>query len=227
MQNCTNECLQINGRKKTGVKQGKNAGVIEIMELSIEYVGLNEIEPYENNARAHGKVDVQAIAKSIQEFGFNDPIGVWHNTIVEGHGRLLAAKQIGLDQIPIIRLDDLTDEQRRAYMLAHNKTAELSNWDMEVLASELKDIADFDMSEFGFDLDLLKDAAADISDSDTEEAEDPFDDIDKLEKHYGVPYQGNKSRIADIIISVLPEGKRLVDLFGGGWCNHALRHAFG
>ena len=182
------------------------------MELSIEYVGLDEIKPYENNARAHGKVDVQAIAKSIQEFGFNDPVGVWHDQIVEGHGRLLAAKELGLDKIPIIRLDDLTDEQRRAYMLAHNKTAELSNWDMEVLASELKDLADIDMSQFGFDLDLLKDAAPIPAD---EETEDPFEDIEKLEKHYGVPYQGNKSRIADIIISILPEGKRLVELFGG------------
>lgn len=182
------------------------------MELSIEYVGLDEIQPYENNARAHGKVDVQAIAKSIQEFGFNDPVGVWHDQIVEGHGRLLAAKELGLDKIPIIRLDDLTDEQRRAYMLAHNKTAELSNWDMEVLASELKDLADIDMSQFGFDLDLLKDSAA-LPDEEPEA--DAFEDIEKLENHYGVPYQGNKSRIADIIISILPEGKRLVDLFGG------------
>lgn len=125
------------------------------MELKIEYVGLDTIEPYETNAREHGKDDVEAIVKSIQEFGFNDPIGVWHNTIVEGHGRLLAAKKLGLDKVPIIRLDDLTDEQRRAYMLAHNKTAELSSWDMEVLASELKDISDIDMSEFGFNLDEL------------------------------------------------------------------------
>lgn len=183
------------------------------MELTIEYVGLNDIEPYENNARAHSKEDVKAIVKSIKEFGFNDPIGVWHDTIVEGHGRLLAAKEIGLDKVPIIRLDDLTDEQRRAYMLAHNKTAELSNWDMEVLASELKDIADIDMSEFGFDLDLLKDEEEELEGV---EEEDLFDDIEKMEKHYGVPYQGNKSRIADIIISILPEGKRLVDLFGGG-----------
>lgn len=185
------------------------------MELAIEYVGLDEIEPYENNARAHGKEDIKAIVKSIQEFGFNDPIGVWHNVIVEGHGRLIAARQAGLTTVPIIRLDDLTDEQRKAYMLAHNKTAELSDWDFEVLASELKDISEFDMSEFGFDLSLLSGSDSNnepISDIE----EDCFDDdIDKLEKHYGVPYQGNKSRIADIIIAILPEGKRLVDLFGG------------
>lgn len=127
------------------------------MELKIEYVDIDTIEPYEKNARAHGKNDVKAIVQSIKEFGFNDPIGVWHNSIVEGHGRLLAAKEIGMSQVPIIRLDELTDEQRRAYMLAHNKTAELSDWDYDVLASELKDIADIDMSEFGFDLSTLKD----------------------------------------------------------------------
>lgn len=127
------------------------------MELKIEYVDIDTIEPYEKNAREHGKNDVKAIIKSIKEFGFNDPIGVWHNSIVEGHGRLLAAKEIGMSQVPIIRLDELTDEQRRAYMLAHNKTAELSDWDYDVLASELKDIADIDMSEFGFDLSTLKD----------------------------------------------------------------------
>lgn len=178
--------------------------------LQIEYVGIDTIEPYENNARKHGTKDVTAIKKSIQEFGFNDPIGIWHDKIVEGHGRLLAAQELGYSIVPIIRLDNLTDEQRRAYTLAHNKTAELSDWDFDVLAEELKDIADIDMSDFGFDLSGISD------DTDlAPDEEDLFDDIEKQEVHYGVPYQGNKSRIADIIINILPEGKRLVDLFGG------------
>lgn len=130
------------------------------MELKIEYVGVDDIKPYENNARTHGKEDLKAIVQSIYEFGFNDPIGVWHNVIVEGHGRLLAAKEVGLTKVPIIRLDELSDEQRKAYMLAHNKTAELSNWDIDVLASEIKDITEFDMSEFGFDLSALNDEDA-------------------------------------------------------------------
>lgn len=191
------------------------------MDLKIEYVDINSIKPYEKNARQHAKLDVDAIVRSIEEFGFNDPIGVWNDTIIEGHGRLMAAKQIGMDKVPVIRLDNLTDEQRRAYALAHNKTAELSLWDIDVLAEELKDISEIDMSDFGFDLSSLG------SDEDlAPNEEDIFGDIDKLESHYGVPYQGNKSRIADIIISILPEGSRLVDLFGGGWCNHALCHAF-
>lgn len=180
------------------------------MNLQIEYVGIDSIQPYENNARSHGKEDVKAIVKSIEEFGFNDPIGVWNNQIVEGHGRLLAAKELGMKEVPIIRLDELTDEQRKAYALAHNKTAELSDWDFDVLASELQEITDIDMTEFGFFI-------PEISSSEKEEnPEELFDDIEKLETHYGVPYQGNKSRIADLIINILPAGNRLVDLFGGG-----------
>ena len=191
------------------------------MKLQVEYVDINSISPYERNARAHGKDDVKAIKKSIEEFGFNDPIGVWNNQIVEGHGRLLAAKELGMEQVPIIRLDELTDEQRKAYALAHNKTAELSDWDFDVLASELQDINDIDMSEFGFDAPEL---TLEDEDQDTE-PDELFDDIEKLENHYGVPYQGNKSRIADLIINILPSGKRLVDLFGGGGGGDSLRLA--
>lgn len=122
------------------------------MNLSVEYVDINSIKPYEHNARAHKDTDVEAIKNSILKFGFKDPIGVWHDTIVEGHGRLMAAKTLGMDTVPIIRLDDLTDEQRRAYALAHNKTAELSAWDYDVLASELQEIADINMQELGFEV---------------------------------------------------------------------------
>lgn len=180
------------------------------MAIKVEYVGIDSIKPYENNARKHEQKDVKAIIKSIEEFGFNDPIGVLNGEIVEGHGRLMAAKELGMTEIPIIRLDDLTDEQRRAYALAHNKTAELSDWDFDVLASELQDINDIDMAEFGFNVPSAEgyEMAA--------EPEELFEDVEKLESHYGVPYQGNKSRIADIIIKLLPKGNRLVDLFGGG-----------
>ena len=127
------------------------------MELKIEYVKPSALHEYKNNAREHHEADVNAIAASIKEFGFNDPIGVWQDEIVEGHGRLLAAIQLGLKKVPIIRLDSLTDEQRRAYALAHNKTAELSNWNFDVLDSELKEIADIDMSQFGFNEEAFND----------------------------------------------------------------------
>lgn len=124
-------------------------------KLNIEYVSINSIQPYEKNARTHGKADVKSIAESIREFGFKDPIGIWHDTIVEGHGRLLAAKELGMEMVPIIRLDDLTDEQRKAYALAHNKTAELSSWDQELLEEQLKQLSEIDMSLFGFDMSAL------------------------------------------------------------------------
>lgn len=190
------------------------------MKLQVEYVDINSISPYERNARAHGKDDVKAIKKSIEEFGFNDPIGVWNNQIVEGHGRLLAAKELGMEQIPIIRLDELTDEQRKAYALAHNKTAELSDWDFDMLAAELQEITDIDMKEFGFDVPELSQGGGE-----SQPEPDVFDDIEKLESHYGVPYQGNKSRIADLIINILPSGNRFVDLFGGGGGGDSLRFA--
>ena len=120
------------------------------VKLQIEYVKPSTLKEYKNNAREHHEADVNAIAASITEFGFNDPIGVWQDEIVEGHGRLLAAIQLGLKEVPIIRLDTLTDEQRKAYALAHNKTAELSNWNFDLLESELAELGSIDMSQFGF-----------------------------------------------------------------------------
>lgn len=121
-------------------------------ELRIEYHDPHELKPYENNAREHKDEDVEAIRESIRQFGFNDPIGIWsdENLIVEGHGRQLAAIAEGMDSVPCIRLDHLTDEQRRAYALAHNKTAELSMWDFGKLEFELAGIQEFDMSAMGF-----------------------------------------------------------------------------
>lgn len=122
------------------------------MELNIEYLPVEALRPYDRNARKHAKKDIDAIAASIQEFGFDDPIGIWGDgLIVEGHGRLLAAKQLGMTSVPCIRLDHLTDEQRRAYTLAHNRTAELSGWDFDIQAAELAGIEDIDMTLFGFD----------------------------------------------------------------------------
>jgi hypothetical protein len=191
-------------------------------ELKIEYLKLDDLTPYEHNARKHQAADIEAIEKSIEEFGMCDPIGIWgkKNIIVEGHGRLLALRELGYTEVPCIRLDHLTDEQRRGYALAHNKTAELSEWDFDRLEDELKGIT-MDMSQFGFDVDFGEEPS--ISEDETEE--DEWDDIENLEDHYGVPYQGNKSRIADRIIALLPKGNRLVDLFGGGGCYNALRFA--
>ena len=120
--------------------------------LTIEYVPLKSIKPYKRNAKKHPQSQIDQIADSITQFGFDDPIGVWHGEIVEGHGRYLAAKQLGLAEIPIIRLDDLTDEQRKAYTLIHNKLTMNSGFDVDLLTAELESIAEIDMTVFDFEL---------------------------------------------------------------------------
>ena len=123
-------------------------------DLKIEYLPVTALKPYERNARKHRDFDVDKIVESIRVFGFDDPIGIWgpDNILVEGHGRVLAAKKLGMATVPCIRLDHLNDEQRRAYALAHNKTAENSEWDLDILPEELESIVDIDMTSFGFDV---------------------------------------------------------------------------
>lgn len=139
-------------------------------ELKIEYIPTSELIPYAKNAKLHPEEQVEQIKASIREFGMNDPIAIWkNNEIIEGHGRLLACQDLGLQKVPIIRLDKLTDEERRAYMLAHNQTTMNSGWDAELLDDELKALLeeDIDMSKFGFEID---------PDDDAEVKEDDFDE---------------------------------------------------
>lgn len=140
-------------------------------DLKIEYLDIKDLKPYDRNARKHQDEDVAAIVNSIKEFGFSDPIGVWgaNNEIVEGHGRLEAAKKLKMAKVPVIHLDHLTDEQRRAYALAHNKTAELSSWLDDVLNDELDNIFDIDMTEFGFDLDSIVEDEPEIQEDEAPE----------------------------------------------------------
>lgn len=180
----------------------------------IEEVELEKLVPYEKNAKIHGDFQLEKLKKSILEFGFLSPCLIDKDfNLIAGHGRVMAAKELKLEKVPCVFVEGLSDKQRRAYILADNKLGELAEWDMDLVLEELKDLAaeDFEIDLTGFDLDFSIE-----DDSDLPEEEDEFEDIEKLEKHYGVPYQGNKSRIADRIISVLPSGKRLVDLFGGG-----------
>lgn len=122
------------------------------MQLKIEYLSVGSLKPYEKNAKRHPADQVDHIANSIREFGFRQPLVIdKDNVIVIGHGRLLAAKKLGLDTVPCVRADDLTDEQIKALRLADNKTNE-SEWDFDLLDGELDDIFDIDMGEFGFEL---------------------------------------------------------------------------
>ena len=121
-------------------------------DLKIEHININDIKPYSKNAKKHPREQIEQIKKSIQEFGNNDPIAVWNNEIVEGHGRYLALKELGATDIPIIKLDHLTDEQRKAYILVHNKLTMNSDFDTDLLFEELEDIIDIDMEDFGFEI---------------------------------------------------------------------------
>ena len=138
--------------------------------LKIEYVNIDSINPYPNNAKLHPAEQIEQIKKSIEEFGMNDPIGVWHDEVVEGHGRLIACKELAFDKVPIIRLDDLDDEQRRAYMLVHNQLTMNSGFDDELLNVELEDIY-IDMAQYGFDLTVDTETKEIIEDEVPEEVE--------------------------------------------------------
>lgn len=118
-------------------------------ELKIIYKNIDELMPYENNPRINDNA-VDAVAKSIEQFGFKNPIIIDKNdVIIAGHTRLKAAKQLGLKRVPIILADDLTKEQVKAFRLADNKVAEIADWDYEKLENELAEI-NIDMSDFGF-----------------------------------------------------------------------------
>lgn len=120
-------------------------------KIRIEYRRVEELTPYKNNPRKNDKA-VDAVAESIRQFGFRNPIVLHKNDeIVCGHTRLKAAVKLRLVEVPCIRADDLTEAQIKAYRLADNKTAERASWDDDLLATELSDI-DLDMSVFGFDL---------------------------------------------------------------------------
>lgn len=128
-------------------------------DLRADMMRVSELVPYAGNAKRHPDWQVGQIASSIRAFGFNDPIAVWqdvagHWVVVEGHGRLLAARQLGMDEVPVIRLSHLDDEARRAYTLAHNKLTMNTDFDDRVLDSELGDIEGFDMAEFGFEVEM-------------------------------------------------------------------------
>ena len=126
-------------------------------KLKIEYIPINDLRPYENNAKIHTQEQIEQIKQSIQEFGMNDPIALWKdNIIIEGHGRLLACQSLGIEEVPIIRLDDLTDDERKAYTLIHNKLTMNTDFDIDILNAELEAI-EIDMTDFGFDIGTLDD----------------------------------------------------------------------
>lgn len=126
-------------------------------KLEITYKNINDVTPYINNARTHPQAQIDKIKASISEFGMATPIGIHNNTIVYGHGRIEALKQLGETEVPTVDLSHLSEAQRKAYILQDNRTALDSGWDIEVLKLEMENLneLDFDLSLTGFDDDEI------------------------------------------------------------------------
>lgn len=134
----------MSGKKKQASGKGASGG-----RLNIVYMPIDDIIPYKNNARRNEEA-VPVVKASIEQFGFRVPVCVDRdNVLVYGHTRLLAARELGMTELPVVRADDLTPAQVRAFRLADNKVAEKSGWDFEKLAKELDKIT-IDMTQFGF-----------------------------------------------------------------------------
>lgn len=157
--------------------------------MEVKNVSIQDVKPYANNPRNNND-GVDAVANSIKEFGWQQPIVVdKDNVIIVGHTRYKAAKKLGMDKVPVVVADNLSPEQVKAYRLADNKTGELTDWDMGLLDDELADIADIDMSDFGFDLDL--------GDDEAEVQEDDFDEEvpEEPQSKLGQIYQLGRHRL--------------------------------
>lgn len=129
-------------------------------KLRVQQRAVSELVPYAQNARTHTDEQVQQIARSIQEFGFTNPVLIAADgTIIAGHGRVLAAKVLGWKEVPTIELAHLTPQQVQAYVIADNRLAELAQWDTSMLAQELGEL-----SNLGFDTDLTGFSGSDIQD---------------------------------------------------------------
>lgn len=148
--------------------------------MKVENKPIDSIQPYENNPRDNDDA-INAVANSIHEFGWQQPIVVdKDNVIIAGHTRYKAAQSLGLKEVPVVVASNLSDQQVKAYRLADNKTAELADWDTKKLDEELQDILDIDMTDFGFDEDIEFDPADDV-DTRIDEPTDIDEDDDLIE----------------------------------------------
>lgn len=158
-------------------------------DLKVEYKNIKELIPYCNNSRTHSDEQVLQIASSIKEFGFTNPVLIdGQGGIIAGHGRIMAAQKLKMDEVPTITLNDLSEAQKKAYIIADNKLALNSGWDDELLKIELEQLKelDFDLGLIGFDVDELNGVLGfdDIAEEDEEEPEQDYED--NYKEQYGV-----------------------------------------
>lgn len=183
----------------------------------LQQVAIDKLVPYARNAKTHDEEQVAKIAASIQEFGFLSPILIDEQyNIVAGHGRVLAAKALGMDKVPAVFLEGLTEAQRRAYIIADNRLTELGGWDMETVRSELEALESegFDTDITGFDFEAISitdDMGPEMTQdevADLEEAAEPkvkAGDIWKLGNHR-------------LMCGDSTDPKCVERLMGGGYC---------
>lgn len=175
--------------------------------MQFNYIAVNNLLDYENNPR-NNDAAVEAVANSIKEFGFKVPIVIdSNNIIVAGHTRKKAALKLGLEEVPCIIADDLTEEQIKAFRLADNKTSELAEWDFEKLEEELKAI-ELDMNMFGFELDIDIENQVDEDGFDVESA---LEEIEEPVSKSGQLYQLGKHRLLVGDSTNLDDVKRLMN----------------
>lgn len=133
--------------------------------MQIEKIKVDEIIPYADNAKLHPERQIEQIRSSIIEFGFNDPIAIdENNVVIEGNGRLMAIKDLGFKEVDCIRIEGLTEDQKRAYILVHNQLTMNTGFDIEILNRELEKIKGIDMKQFDFELDFDFDNDIDTGD---------------------------------------------------------------
>ncbi len=139
-------------RKRQEMQQAK---------LSVTYFNVDDLIPYARNARTHSDSQIEKIVGSIKEFGFVNPVLIDENkSIVAGHGRIMAAKKMGMQQVPVVQISELSEQQIKAFRLAENRISEYSGWDRDILEIELKELKldfDFDISLTGFEMPELDD----------------------------------------------------------------------
>lgn len=170
------------------------------------YIAISDIKPYENNARLHPEEQLEKIANSIREFGFITPVIIdENNTILVGHGRTLAAERVGLTEIPYRRITNLTEEQKRAYILADNKLSDIAEWDEELLKMELESIT-LDMTDFGFE-DFEINIDEEITEIEEDEVPEPpaepkakLGDIYKLGRHRLICGDSTDKKVIDRLL---------------------------
>ena len=168
-------------------------------ELNIVYKPIKELKPYKKNAKKHSKEQVEQIANSIKEFGFTQPVIIdKNNSVVAGHGRILGAKKAGLKQVPTVCLEELTEEQIKAYRLVDNKLNE-SEWDYSLLDEELENLTeDINMDLFGFDENVDLTNAFD------------YETKDKIEKNFFVVSLAFPKDEKEVIMKYLNKNKEKV-----------------